>query len=147
MAAGKMWTSESDQYGHQAELADPSRNTNKPILGFLHVSRLQHKNSINLVYMSMTQQVVNGWHKEAARFGTCRLDTNYRWFPLRRSTKSWSSCQKMLLHLAKSSFHCCKTQQPIQMQQQASIVRVTPKPASSMAHSTVTRALALWAHT
>jgi len=27
------------------------------------------------------------------------------------------------------------------------IVRATPKPASSMAHSTVTRALALWAHT
>jgi len=26
-------------------------------------------------------------------------------------------------------------------------VRATPKPASSMAHSTVTRALALWAHT
>jgi len=25
-------------------------------------------------------------------------------------------------------------------------VRATPKPASSMAHSTVTRALALWAH-
>jgi len=29
----------------------------------------------------------------------------------------------------------------------ASHVRATPKPASSMAHSTVTRALALWAHT
>jgi len=28
-----------------------------------------------------------------------------------------------------------------------SSVRATPKPASSMAHSTVTRALALWAHT
>jgi len=30
---------------------------------------------------------------------------------------------------------------------QALTVRATPKPASSMAHSTVTRALALWAHT
>jgi len=30
---------------------------------------------------------------------------------------------------------------------QALCVRATPKPASSMAHSTVTRALALWAHT
>ena len=29
----------------------------------------------------------------------------------------------------------------------AECVRATPKPASSMAHSTVTRALALWAHT
>jgi len=28
-----------------------------------------------------------------------------------------------------------------------SVVRATPKPASSMAHSTVTRTLALWAHT
>jgi len=32
-------------------------------------------------------------------------------------------------------------------QLRAVCVRATPKPASSMAHSTVTRALALWAHT
>ena len=31
--------------------------------------------------------------------------------------------------------------------EKAGAVRATPKPASSMAHSTVTRALALWAHT
>jgi len=31
--------------------------------------------------------------------------------------------------------------------EERAVVRATPKPASSMAHSTVTRALALWAHT
>ena len=80
--------------------------------------------------------------RQAVPQGGRQVQTSARTLHLASSTAASLSPSMPTLMLSPSD-----TDVVVNNTDDTGIVRATPKPASSMAHSTVTRALALWAHT